>query len=103
MHPTPDLHWWVDACELISIYFEVLGVFRMARRYTNMATFFLRITILWSALFRGTVATGAATLGDRNREQALDVLQGLAFIAVGFLLRSVPHIVGIIRPELLYQ
>jgi hypothetical protein len=103
MQAPAHLHWWVDVCEIVSIYFEVFGIFRMARRYTGMAGFLTRINILWSSIFRGPVATGAAIFGERNKDQALDILQGLTFIAVGFILRAVPHIVGIINSELLYK
>ena len=93
---------WVNLCELLSIFFEVLGIFRMARRYTDMAAFFHRIGILFSALHRGKVAKGAATLGQRSPELALDVLQGLAFVALGFLLRAVPHVVALYDPKLVH-
>lgn len=90
---------WEHFCELLSIFCEVFGVFRMARRYTRFVGPFQMARILLSALTRSAIAHGAARFGERNKDDALDALQGLAFIALGFALRAVPHLTALIKPE----
>jgi hypothetical protein len=84
---------------MLSIFFEVWGIFKMARRYTEEVGFFQMFVILGSALIRGRIANGAARFSELNKEQALYTLQGLSFIAVGFGLRAVPYLIGVFNPE----
>src|SRR5262245_19375474 len=73
--------------------FEVAGVCFVGNRFVMNSPRWQLIFVLLSSFWRGKVAKNAAGFSDFSQEDALTTLQGLAFIAFGFILISIPKFI----------
>lgn len=82
---------FVTLLQLIAAIFEIAGVFLMAKSLYQSLILYQVPGILIKALFRASVARQAAQLNEKLSDEkfALDALQGLAFIGLGFLTQLV--------------
>ncbi len=81
---------------LLGLGFEVYGTALMARRYTKAPLRLVPLELL-SAFVRGKRAAKAATLGEKYLDESgLDILQGLSFLIVGFVLRTIKTIIALL-------
>ena len=87
---------WQELSHLVGLVFEVAGTWLLASRYVNVPVWQVP-AMLVTALWRGETAKDAAQIGDDLvRERGINIIQGLAFLLVGFVLRSLPVIVALI-------
>jgi hypothetical protein len=84
---------------LIGLAFELVGVIMMARRYVRIVPLVEVPRLLLAALTRKPAARAAARLHPLWVEDSLDSLQGLAFIAVGFVCQTVVAVLGVFRTD----
>lgn len=82
--------------QLLGGLFEVAGVYLMASRLLSTTTVASKVSALLSALLRGRTASNAVTTSELNPEDKLRTLQGLAFIAVGFILQAVGNLIALL-------
>jgi len=89
--------------QFIGLTANVIGAFLMASAYLNRTGLLTLPSILWSGLFCGNTARGAARLYDGDgtvthasdkqiriaSRNALKFFQGLSFVALGFLLQAI--------------
>lgn len=65
------------------------GAVRMANQFTGSVDgWFDLADVLMSAVVRGNKAKGMVAVSEKETEQKLTTLQGLAFVFLGFLLQS---------------
>lgn len=88
---------WPHISYLAGMILEIIGAFLIASRYTNV--YWKQLPgVLFSSIWRGERAKDAAIIGQNfGSEPALKVLQGLAFLTVGFVLRTLPQIVALVK------
>jgi hypothetical protein len=80
---------WETIINLLASSLEILGAFLMANAYLNVAPLQLP-TMMVNALWRGEKAKDAVAIADIVEEKRIVTLQGLSFIAAGFILKSIP-------------
>ncbi|HWB50324.1 MAG TPA: hypothetical protein VG651_14535 [Stellaceae bacterium] len=88
------LSHWEHVTYFSGIVLEVWGAFLISRRYVRFG-FWQIIAVLISALYRGETAQNAAATIEYIEDSTIDVLKGLALIALGSILRAVPSAVGL--------
>lgn len=77
----------IGLATFIGLAFQIIGVFLMATRYTNVRVSQIA-KVMITALWRGKAAREGAQITNYSVEDALSSLQGLAFIALGFIVQS---------------
>jgi hypothetical protein len=90
----PGVGIWLD---LAGAFLQITGAVLMANYYLGAAHRRQWLWVLVSALFRGTHARGAAAARDLNDDDGVLVLQGLALMALGFLLQALALLVPLFR------
>ncbi len=78
-----------DLLTLVGMILQIIGAVAMANSYLGAARRRHWLAILGSALLRGNYARGAVVARDINGDDGMLALQGLALIALGFVLQSV--------------
>lgn len=77
-----------DVVILVGAGLEVVGVFMMSSAYLSATRVRQRLWILFGALFRSDAAKGAIDVSGLNKANPVLLLQGLAFIGVGFICQA---------------
>lgn len=72
---------------LIGLTFEIVGVVFMARKVTNVLLWQIP-RVLISALWRGNIAKDVAGLAAFTPDDDVYFLQGLSFVALGFVIQT---------------
>lgn len=88
-----NLSWSIAAIYLFGFGLEIWGILKMANGLMSLTRTRHVVPVLWSALWKGSKAEGlvrAVRLGTENRHQSL---QGLALVALGFLIQAVATVV----------
>jgi len=75
----------IQVAAVIAALFEILGVFLMANQIINVRTRQVPRVML-SALWQGEFAKAAELIHSLSKERVRKSLQGLAFIAFGFVI-----------------
>jgi hypothetical protein len=83
---------WSELLYILGLLFEIVGIYFMANRYINQPFWAIPLLIL-SSLFRGERATEAVELFNLSGDRTLLALQGLSFLTLGFVLRTIPSVI----------
>lgn len=73
--------------QILGLILDLVGVLQMANGYTRALPQSQIAFLLVNALRRGPLAKEAVQHQDLTREDRMNVLQGLAFVGLGFLLQ----------------
>ncbi len=86
-----------DLLVLLGLILEIVGVFFMANGYTRGVRGVLgKARVLVSALWRGGIAREATRMLQLTAEDARSVLQGIAYIGLGFVLQAAGCVVSLL-------
>jgi len=82
---------------LLGLILEIAGVFFMANGYTRGVRGVLgKARVLASALWRGGLAREATRMLELTTEDARSVLQGIAYIGLGFVFQAAGCVVSLL-------
>jgi hypothetical protein len=84
---------YASILNVVGAAFEVVGVCLVGNRFVFNSPRWQIVFVLFSAFWRGEASKNAAGFSDISEENALTTLQGLSFIAFGFIIISIPNIV----------
>jgi hypothetical protein len=91
-----SVNQWLDAAGISALMLEFAGAVLMANALLNVTEGKLRL--LFKSLYRSQTVIDHAELSDGlTREQKVKSLQGLAFIALGFLIDLVAASIELTR------
>jgi outer membrane protein OmpA-like peptidoglycan-associated protein len=83
-------------CLIVAAIFGLVGAVLIANRYVNIKLLQIPGTLV-SAFFRGHRARDLDPIIEVSREENIVTLQGLAFVAFGFMLQAAPDVVALIH------
>ncbi len=79
---------WDTMLTCVGLMFEMCGAFLMCLRFTNVRYSQVPLVLI-TAIWRGKAAHSASDLADFTPEKNLSFVQGLSFVALGFVLQTI--------------